>query len=44
MSIAESNLAMEFTKEQIEEDRKSRTDLDTLETRFRRKFQMKWGV
>ena len=35
---------LEFTREQIEEDRKSRIDLDSLEERFRRKFEMKQGV
>jgi len=35
---------LEFTREQIEEDRKSRIGLDSLEERFRRKFEMKQGV
>ena len=30
---------LKFTREQIEEDRKSRKDLDSLEERFRRKFK-----
>ena len=34
---------LEFTREQIEEDRKSQIDLDSLEERFRRKFEMKQG-
>lgn len=34
---------LEFAREQIEEDRKSQIDLDSLEERFRRKFKMKQG-